>query len=422
MTSTEEITELKEMLCALERGMDKVEKSQRPTVLKLSKQLEEIIRGVVAVQEKEKAMWNPAMSAQVRLAKKGMSLGKELSRFELGVVADFDNHNISEDRARQFISIAKLLKSNSTPAARGEFKYFEEIIALEKEIEIAKAELVKKEQVLKKEQLKIEKTLKEINVMERETCNFEKVRRYEELLEDLEKLKVLRATYLHALRSRPVVELLGEIEGEGNFLKEYYEDFKEKSEMAQLKQFFSDYPILGKCNASQICEFFEYNEKKLSHLCPETSRFKSIVLRNQDMFKTISSLEQTAFLAVDEENEKTLDFYTVNVAGAREVVERIKELRKEKDLDKKEYEKSKLIEKSKEELGKYSKTALEEELKTVNNLLELLHSEKPEETVEKNVEEKDKENNKENAEKNARENKGLFSRMGVFFKKLISNS
>lgn len=415
MVSAEEITELKKTLFALERRMDKIEKSQRPAVLKLSKQLEEIIGGVVAVQEKEKAMWNPAMSAQVRLAKKGMSLGKELSRFELGVVAEFDNHNISEDLARSFISIAKLLKGNNMPVAREEFKYFEEIIFLDKECEIAKTELTKKEQVLKKEQLRIEKALGEIAALERETCDFEKARRYAQLLENLEKLKVLRTTYLHALRSKPVVELLGEIEGEGNFLNEYYEDFKEKNEIASLKQFFSDYLVMGKCNASQICEFFEYNEKKLSHLCPETSRFKSVVLRNQNMFKTISSLEQTAFLAVDEENEKTLSFYAANVAGAREVVERIRELRKEKNADKREYEKSKWIEKHKEELGKYSKTALEEELKTTKSLLELLHSETPEESVEKNA--------GENIEENVSEkNKGLFSRISAFVKKLAGNS
>jgi hypothetical protein len=85
---------------------------------------------------------------------------------------------------------------------------------------------------------------------------------------------------------------------------------------------------------------------------------------------------------VDDNNEKALDFYAQNVNGAGEVVERIRQLKLEKNPDMEEYEKSRLLEKRREELAKYSKTGLENELKTVGALLELLHSEIPEEKQE----------------------------------------
>jgi hypothetical protein len=236
--------------------------------------------------------------------------------------------------------------------------------------------------------------------LEKETIDLEKVRRHGELLNSLEKLKGLRAAYIQSLLSKPMAELLWETEGHP--LNEYCGVFQEKGEMAQLRQFFSDYPVFGKCNASQICGFFECSENKISHVCPETSRFKKVVLGNRNLFETIGSLEQTAFLAVDGENEKAMDFYAQNVNGAQEAVELIRQLKIEKNSNKEEYEKSRQMEKRREELAKYSKTELEKELEAIRSGLELLHSEDPEE--------------------NAGESQGLLSGISGFIRRLSGNS
>ncbi|MCX6774325.1 MAG: hypothetical protein NTY68_05015 [Candidatus Micrarchaeota archaeon] len=216
--------------------------------------------------------------------------------------------------------------------------------------------------------------------LEKERIDMEKVRRHEEFLKNIETLKAMRSEYIQSLLSKPVADLLGETEGHP--LREYYDGFQDKGEMAELMQFLSDYPVFGKCNAGQICEFFGCSEKKLSHVCPETSRFKKVVMGNRSLFETVGSLEQTSFLAVDDNNEKALDFYARNVNGAKDVVEKIRQLKLEKNSDREEYEKSIQMEKRREELGKYSKTDLEKELKTIGNLLELLHSKIPEEKQE----------------------------------------
>ena len=395
LVSAEEITELKKAHHALERRMEKI-KSQFPTILRLFGQLKEAIEAIESIVEKEKTMWNPAFITRIKLAKKGMRLGKGINHFEIEVVGEFESHNISEEVGKRFVYIVKLIRENKMQDAKEELKYFEEIVILSKEYEKTEEEMREKDQILKKEQFRIERILEELAGLEKETIDLEKVRRHEQLLKNLEKLKGLRTVYIHSLLSKPVVELLEE--AERHSLKEYYEEFPEKNEMAQLRQFFSDYPEFGKYNAEQICEFFECSEKKLSHVCPETSRFKKIVLGNRNLFETVGSLEQTAFLAVDDEDEKAMEFYVRNVEGAHETVEQIRQLKKEKNSDREEYEKNRRIEKRKEEFAGYSKIALEGELKTIQNLLELLHSEVPEENTE--------------------ERHGLLSEINVFIKKL----
>ena len=170
------------------------------------------------------------------------------------VAGESEKGTISEDAGRRFMSIIKLIRTNKMEAAKKELEYFEEIAALGREYERTEEEMEKKDRILKREQLRIEKLVEEMAGLERETIDLEKVRRHEELLKNLEKLKGLRAAYIHSLLSKPVVELLGETEGHS--LKEYCGVFPEKEEMAQLRQFFSDYPVLGKCSAGQICEFF----------------------------------------------------------------------------------------------------------------------------------------------------------------------
>jgi hypothetical protein len=399
MTGAEEIRELKKALRILERRMEKIEKGQRPTVVMLFEEMDEIMGGIVSVQEKGKAMSNLAISPRIKLAKKGIVLGKELIRFEMGLVSEFESHNISEDVEKRFISIIKLIRDNKMPAAEEELRYFGDIAALHKEHEMAKEEISRKDQALRKEQLRIEGILEEMAGLEKGANDPEKARRYEELLESLERLKGLRAAYIQSLLAKPVAELLGE--ATDHPLGEYCSGFREKEKMAELRQFLSDYPVFGKCSASQICELFGSSEKKLSHVCPEVSRFKKAVLGNRDLFETVGSLEQTAFIAVDDGNEETLDFYASNVDGAKDAVERIRQLKKEKDSNREEYEKGRLIGKRREELAKYSKTELENELKAVRNLQDLLHS--------------------DNLEENAGEGRGPLPGIGAFIKKLIGD-
>jgi hypothetical protein len=216
--------------------------------------------------------------------------------------------------------------------------------------------------------------------LENESVDHEKVRRHGELEKDLESLRKSRSAYLHSLLSKPVADLLPELEGHS--LKEHCPSFPGKEEMALLKQFFSDYPSFGAYSAAQLCECFTYSEKKLSHVCPETSRFRKIVVGNAAFFEAVRSFAQTGFLAVDGLDERTLDFYATMGESERKIVEDLRRLGKDRRSYEEEYEKSRRLAKRREELAKYSKKELEAELKEVGRLIEFLDSGDPDRKVE----------------------------------------
>ncbi|MBS3068565.1 hypothetical protein J4450_07705 [Candidatus Micrarchaeota archaeon] len=372
MLSIEEISELKKTQNHLEGGMKKIEKNQRASVVTLSQQLEELIIEIELTLQKQKSLWNPSVSTRIRIAKKGITLSKELTDFEIEVANEFEKRNISEDIGKRLVSIIKLIKNSMMEDAKKEFEYFSEIINLSKRYEQIEEEIKDKDKVLKREQLKLENLLAEMSALEKETIDLEKVHKHENLSENLKKLEEIRAAYLHSLASESVLKLLDEVEKYS--LKEYDPIFPGKDEITELKKFLSEYTVFGRCNASQLCDFFEYSEKKLSHVCSETSRFKRVIMENRNFFETINSLKQTTFLAVDDENENIMNFYAERMESARYIVGQIREIGKGKHLYKEEYEKNKQNERRKEEFSKYSKKDLEAELVQIKSLLELLNA------------------------------------------------
>jgi hypothetical protein len=355
--------------------MGKVGKDKLDAVVGLSERLGQLMADIAAAREKEKSLWNPAFITRVKLAKKGAELYKDLNHFEVDVANGFQKGDIPQDAGKRFIRISRLIKESKPQDAKQEFRYFEELIEARGRYGKNEEAMKEGERVLRREQLRTEKILAEMSGLENETVDLEKVRRHEELLDALAKLGKAREGYLKSLLSVPVTGLLERIEALP--LEGYRLEMPGKEGMAELKRFFSDYPAFGRCTAEQLCAFFSYNERKLSHACPETSRFRKVVLENRSLFETLSSLQRTAFLAVDDENEEVLDFYAERIEGARGMVERIRELRKDKRACREEYEKSRQMEKRKAELSGYSRAALEAELKEIERLLELLHSEAP---------------------------------------------
>lgn len=375
MGSAEEISGLRREHRALEIRMERIDERQRPTVLGLAMKLKELMADIEATTQREKSLWNPALMTRMRIVKKGFELSKELSHFEAEVAAEFEKGNVPTEEGKKFIQTVKFIKLNKMPAAKNEFAYFEGLIEASERYGKVGEELEEKDASLKRERAKIEKIMAETSELEGTAIDAEKVRRYGELIGAIDKLKAIRGDYIDSLVSMPVVELLEEIGKHSP--EDYFSEFPGNEEMAGLAKFFLDYPEFGRYDAKQICESFGYSEKKLSHICPETSRFKKVVLGNRNFFETLSSLKHTHFLAVDDKDENILAFYERNIPSAKPAVERIRELRKEKDSDKEEYERSVRIGKRKAELSKYSKADLEAELKEIGQLLGLLHSEEP---------------------------------------------
>lgn len=378
MMDKEEISEFKRTHHSLEKRMEEIDKKQPSTVVELSEQLNELIENLESTREREKSLWNPDISTKIKVVKKGARLYKKLQYFEVAVAKEFEKGNISQDTGKRFMAVTNLIKDNKMPLAKKELEYFLEIIELSRKYEESRDEMEKKDKMLKKEQHRVEKLLTELAGLEKQTIDLEKAARYAELLDNLGKLEKIRARYLSSLTSKAVTALLGDADK----MREHLPGFPGKGKIDEIQAFFSDYPELGRYKAGQICEMFNFSEKRISHVCAETTRFKKIIAGNKNLFETLHGLERTSFLAVDDENEKALDFFAERIEGAKDVVGQIRVLRKEKLSCRDEYEKKRNYEERKKELSKYSKQGLEKELEEIKSLLELLHS-APEEKEEK---------------------------------------
>ncbi len=406
MITEEEIRELKKTHKDLAKRLEKIGAGHRQATVKLSRQLKLLIAEIESVQEKGKTTWNPAVSTRIKLAKRAIELSKDSVYFERWAAAEFQKGNIPEDTGKRLASIARLAREGKLQDAKEEFANFDGIIKLDESYEKAEEELREGGRELGRERLRLEKLLSDISELENETIDLEKVRRHEELAKNLELLKKSRDAYLHSLLSKPVAELLREMEGSS--LKDHCPDFPGNEAMAGLKQFFSDYPSFGKYGIDQLCECLGYSEKKLSHICPETSRFRKMVAGNARFFESIRSLGQTGFLAVDGLDGKTLDFYAAMGEAEKKTVEEIRLLGKDRRSCEEEYEKGRRLGKRREELSKYSKKELEAELENVRSLMELLDSEDPD----RKASDSGSCRTEETAEK-----QGLLSLFGSFFRK-----
>jgi len=377
MGESEEIAGLKARLCGTERriGAESIGADLLPAIVALSERLKEMVEDIESTQETGRTMSNTALSVRFRLAKRAMVLGKGLRHFEDDVYREFEAGRIPEPIGDRFIEILKLIKENKMDIAKQEMGYFDGIISLDREYRSAKDEMERKDRSLKRDKVKLENLLEEKSQLEKDRIDDEKADRYGRLLENVGKLKRLRGQYISSLISKPVAALLAE--KEMDLLKNFGILFPEGTDISELKRFLSDYPVFGECNAGQVCGFFDYSEGKLSHICPETSRFRKVILGNRALFEAISSLERTGLLAISEDDETVLEFYSQNVDGARETVDSIRKLGKDRMGDRAEYEKRESMERRREELAKHSKEDLEKEIKEMDRLLELLHSEAP---------------------------------------------
>ena len=217
-------------------------------IVRLFERLYELAEDIEATQDKGKSLFNPAMITRVRMAKKGFELAKDVRYFETDVASEFEKGAITKEAGKRFIAATKLLKENDLRKAKAEFMYFEDIASMLKSHDAFENEIKEDERSLRKEQLKAEKALAEVVDLEKESVDKDKVRRYREFADGMELLKAIRKEYLHSLASKPVAAMISGMEGAEGFRALLPGD----DEMAELKKFFSDYPVFAQSDAGKV--------------------------------------------------------------------------------------------------------------------------------------------------------------------------
>jgi len=393
MNGENEIDELKQRLSQLESKSGEFE-DDLATLVELSERLGDLIERIEESSERMKNTWNPATETRIKFMKKEAKLSKELKYLDIDLAKELEKGSVSKATLRRFASIIIRIRENKLAIAREEFRYFEGIIGLERDIEHARAELKKKESLLKHEANKIQKLLSSMSFLEQMDVDMEKVRRHEELTGLIHSLENLRRIYLKSLLSKPVSQLLDELESHP--LRRRWPDFPDEGSFSQLKEYFSQHKSIGQKDVIHLCELFSYSDKRLAHIIPDASSFRKTILSRSKWFESMKSLGQTPFLALDTRDGALLDFYSAKIEGARDIVSRIRQLAQESSLLEEEADRYRKFQELKEELSGLSRQRLEEDLGRIQSQLALLHS---------------------NEGKKVKKEESLFSRIASFFSK-----
>lgn len=345
MISIEEIRKLKKIHKELEEKADVIEKKYHEIFVVFSDALEKHIENIEEVMNKDKNMKNPAAATKMKLAKRGMKLFKDVEYFQGWIDQEFRKENIDKETGLKFIAVTLLLKDGDIKGAREKFNEIKNTTTIIQNYKKSKEELEKIEKIIKRDQAKAKKILEEIKEIEKETVDEEKIRVYLEHLHNLEKMKNARKENLKNIISKPVIDILKEVE---ETHAEKYPNLFPRERIIEIKEFISQNPKLTTYKISQFHELFNLSEKKLAHICPEVTMFKKIILENKKLFETINNLEQTEFLEI------RLEF--------------------EDDGHIEEYEKKKKIEERKKELQTYSENGLKKEIMESEELLKEIYT------------------------------------------------
>ena len=397
MMGREELADFKRKHLEMEREIGEIGTGQFSSIIRLAMALNELMEGIEEVQEQEKKLRDPHVNERIRIMKKGIKLGKNVKYFEDNVVIEFSQGNIQEKTGKKFVEVTKAIRKSKMPVARKDFGHFQEMLDLHKAYEESMEKMKNEERALRKEMHQTESMLAGFAWLEQQSVDPEKVRRCQEWQESTAKLETLRQEYFTSLSLVPASELLGnEVLAESQFNEPW-----QKEKIKEIQEFFSKYPELGKYTASQICGLLSASEKKLSHLCPETSKFRGSIGENKQIFEALHSLGRTSFLEANPEDGATMDFYAKNIPGAGPLVEKLVELAPKKQECGAECQKQKEIDEKKKDLEGTSKEKLEAHLEETKSLLELL-SAGPDALQPEKEEEK---------------GESLFSRVASFFRK-----
>lgn len=356
-----------------------------PIVVERAELLKGLLETIESTVERDKSLWNPDISTKIRLAKKGMRLSKKIIYFERDIVKEYEKGNLSQDFGNRFISVTNLIKDSKFPEADREFRYFQEIMDLSKEYGRLKAEMERADRDLEKEQHRLQVLLDELSSLDKQEIDMDLVRKHEKLLQAIEEIKGIRDRYLTTIASKPISRLLDILEA----LR--FPGLPAKDDMKEIRAFLSDYPAIAAYDAHGITQTCGFSEKKLSHICQETSRFKKTIWAHRRFFDILVDLAHSDLLSLD--TDEGLDRLADSIEGVADTVRRIRTLRQDEQESKREYLKRNELEKRRGELSVYSKEILENDLAEAKKLQEYLRT--PPEN---------------------KESKGLISRIRSFFR------
>lgn len=372
MYTKKELIQLKQNYYDTLSEINELGKEQFKDILELIEWLEDLMEKTERLKKQEEAP-NQDLRQKMKLGRKMQKAYKYDTSFEATIIHAINEGKLSNEIGERFKEMATLLKKRKISEMKHKFKYFENLIKLNKKYQKYTTEIEEIKSDLETKINKIENILTDLKWLNKlDTKKFELIENH---LKDLNKLKDIRLQYISSLLDLKLSDLLIKIKEENLFDYDFPHISQDK--LDELEELFKNDKFFSNMKIYDLVKYFDYSDQKLSHVYPEISKFKKLILRERVWFDKISHLDQTKFLMWKKEeplNNKLKEFYE-KLPNSKDILKSLEVYEKELPGFKEKYKEYEEYKIKLEELSEYSKDKLEKELQTYKELLDTLNSE-----------------------------------------------
>ena len=334
----------------------------------ISRDLSDIIDEISEISGKRAEKMHAALESKLKYSGKVRRKAKELGRFEQNIIREYDSKRISLGHGRKMAAVIKLLRSNNVDKARREAEEFYSLLEMDGRLRIVEEELSKAGAQVERAKRGTAERLSGLEWLSAQIApDEEKIARHAEGERLRESLGEARLECIRSLQSMPLPELLARVR-EQNLQSMGFPAMGGHGEKALCE-------FLRKCrweakNAAQLEEIAGQSEQKLRHLGIDLAAFRQEIAGNKRFFGQVMALQTGDFL--DLGSEKSIEFLSQMDEGAKNAAERLKELGKTADGDRKEWERKGMVEGKRRELEGADAAGLAEEMRGLEELEKII--------------------------------------------------
>ena len=347
-------------------------------LLGLCADLEDIIGDISEISAKKGTIGHAAFETKVKFSHKLRRKSKDVGRFEQTIVHEFDAGHISLEHGKKIAEVLKLLKSNDINKAMQKAEEFRGLLSTNEELKLNWEMLVKKRAQVERGRRELSVKLSDIEWLEKEAAlDREKIKRHEERMRLLGEIRALRAKHAGALSSMPLPQLLEKAKQE-NLWRLGFPPIHE-NDAAQMLHFLNK-EGMGSKTPAQLLEMCGFDQTRLRHMLPDPAIFRREVASRKAYLEQTASLDKSAFLADDsyDGRVKCLSYIASQFPEAVQMAASLEELEKTASEDAREWERSQEIVRRKAELAGMDKHGLQQKLRELQSLQNILDGKKDE--------------------------------------------
>ncbi|MCX6771472.1 MAG: hypothetical protein NTX79_05450 [Candidatus Micrarchaeota archaeon] len=348
-------------------------------LLKDCSDLSDIIDEIEDVSSQMHEKEHAAFEAKIKFSRKIRRKAKDMLNFEQQLVSEYENKHITLEHGKRMVSIIKLLRSKSVDKARREAKEFYGFLEMGSRLEIINDLLLKKRAQAERSLRGVEALLSDLEWLAKEpAADEEKVKRHDEKVQIGVQLSKIWQGHVQSLKSMPMPGLLGKMR-EDELGKIGFPEISGNE--AEALAAFLEKSGLETRSAEQLHDMARQSEQLLRHLGLDLPLFRQEVAARRAFLFGIMSYSADS-------RAPDLAYLAKHDEAARRLAERLSELEKTGEQDKREWERTEKIRQMKEELAGADKATFEKSLQELRALLDVLDGkaapEKAEESKEEN--------------------------------------